>query len=86
MSSQDYHKHTPDWLKNAIKVGVAAALKEENVRLSNELKKDIETHVKTCPHGQSLLVSKAFIVGACFGSGLLGGVTMWGLISMVFGV
>lgn len=30
-------------------------------------------HTKSCPHGMAFARSKAFLIGACVGSGLLGG-------------
>jgi len=30
----------------------------------------IRTHIQTCPHGKSLMVSKALLIGCMIGSGL----------------
>jgi hypothetical protein len=37
------------------------------------VKEVILEHVKSCPHGIQLKISKAYIVGMCIGSGLSGG-------------
>jgi len=35
--------------------------------------KVLEGHVKTCPYGIQIKVSKAYLIGVCIGSGLAGG-------------
>ncbi len=30
-------------------------------------------HIKSCPHGKSLMASKCFMAGVCIGSGFAGG-------------
>lgn len=33
----------------------------------------LKLHIKSCPHGKSLLASKMFLAGLCVGSGFAGG-------------
>ena len=40
--------------------------------LPNENKDQIKEHIKTCPHGKSLLVSKTLLIGILIGVGLAG--------------
>lgn len=34
-------------------------------------KEVLAEHIKTCPHGKSILITKCLLVGVCIGSGLI---------------
>ena len=33
----------------------------------------ITEHIQSCPHGQKIAIGRAYLIGGCLGSGLLGG-------------
>jgi hypothetical protein len=37
------------------------------------IKEVLIQHIESCPHGKSILTSKALIIGLCLGSGFAGG-------------
>jgi hypothetical protein len=37
------------------------------------VKEALAEHIKSCPHGKTILASKMFLMGVCIGSGFAGG-------------
>ena len=51
--------------------------------LAREIIKEVLIeHIKSCPHGQSILASKMLLVGMCIGSGFASGGIVFGLIKV----
>lgn len=54
-------EHDKDWIKLKVKD-----------MIFNINKEIIKEHIKTCPYGRSLLITKSLLVGIVIGAGLLG--------------
>lgn len=49
-------------------------------------KEVIASHIKSCPHGKTLLASKWFLMGVCIGSGFAGGGLALGVAKIIVGL
>ena len=49
------------------------------------IKEVLVEHIKSCPHGKTILASKMLLVGMCVGSGLASGGVVFGLIRLISG-
>lgn len=55
-----------------------AYIREVAINVAGEISKELievmlKWHIDACPHGKSLMASKAVLVGVCIGSGISGG-------------
>ncbi len=48
------------------------------------IKEVLTEHIKSCPHGKTLLASKMFLTGICVGSGFAGGGLALGVAKILF--
>ena len=49
-------------------------------------KEVIAEHIKNCPHGQSILMSKWFLVGVCIGCSIAGSGISLALARLIFSI
>lgn len=60
--------------------------KAEYKEIAREIIKEVlSEHIKSCPHGKSLLASKMFMAGVCIGSGFAGGGLALGVAKIMLG-
>jgi len=43
-------------------------------------------HIKSCPHGKALLMSKWFLIGICLGPGIIGGSAGFAIAKLLAGM
>ena len=65
-----------------------AYIKEASTNIAGEVSERIiervmKWHIKSCPHGKSILISKWLIIGACIGSSLGSG-TLVAVLMKIF--